>query len=226
MSTTAAEKMTKARANLVMLHPFFGTLALRQRIIPAPGLKTMMTNGYNIWYDPAWVDKLSLSQVTGVIAHEVMHTACNHSSRMGDRDPEKWNVAGDYVINDILLNNNFDLPPCRLHDPQYANMSAEEVYSKLPPRPPGKGKGNPDPGGCGGVYPAPTKPGQTQAEANNELETEIKMAIAQAAHAARQRGDFSADLERLVGDILQPVIPWKQVLRRFATASKRRLWST
>ena len=70
---TAAQKMVKARANLVMGHPFFGALALRLKMIEDPSIKTASCDGTSIRYNPKFVDKLPLSKVQGLIAHEVMH---------------------------------------------------------------------------------------------------------------------------------------------------------
>lgn len=39
-----------------------------------------------------------------MVAHELWHIAYEHvlSNRIGDRDPEKWNIAADHVINLML----------------------------------------------------------------------------------------------------------------------------
>lgn len=59
---------------------------------------------------------------------------------MGDRDPMLYNVAGDHVINNNLLACGYgpislDGLPDRGHDwvcdPQFANMSTEDVYAAL-----------------------------------------------------------------------------------------------
>ena len=34
-----------------------------------------------------------------------------HVPRMGSRDQKRWNIAADYVVNDLILRNtNFKLP--------------------------------------------------------------------------------------------------------------------
>lgn len=69
-----------------------------------------------------------------------------------------------------------------------------------------------------------------------QLEAEIKQLVAQALQAAKQAGRIPAGLERLVEDILQPKLPWREILRRFLTdclktdytwlrPSRRHLWA-
>ena len=96
---TAAEKITKARAGLVLDLPFFGSLALRLKCKPDETCQTAWTDGQSIGYNPEFIDPLPLDQVKGLLAHEVMHLACSHHTRRGNRDPKKWNIAGDFAIN-------------------------------------------------------------------------------------------------------------------------------
>jgi predicted metal-dependent peptidase len=226
-------KITKARANLIMAHPFFGTLALRMKLIkdevkavthdkdgnPIP---TMSTDGTAIYYHPDFPKDKTVNQLTAVFAHEVLHTAFMHHTRQGMRDHEGWNAAGDYAINSILTNANFDLPKPNLYDKKYDNMSAEEIYSLLEKSDGGGGGGRgASMAPCGIVLPAPKQGNQTQDQANKQAESEMKVALAQAAHIAKQAGKLPADLERLVEEVLEPVIPWKNVLRRFMMESSR-----
>ena len=135
-------------------------------------------------YNPSFINELTLDEMKGVLAHEVMHIANAHHVRRQGRDKETWNEATDYAINDLLLQSGFTLPKGGLKG--YSNQSAEEIYSKLPKKQQneqegesGKGKGN-DPGKCGEIRDAPGKDGQkaTQAELA-KAEAEAKVAVAQ-----------------------------------------------
>ena len=223
--TTAAQKMIKARANLVMGHPFFGTLALRLKMVEDPSIKTASCDGTSIRYNPKFVDKLSLSKVQGLIAHEVMHPAFLHHTRRGSRDKKKWNIACDYAINTILHNAGFDLPEGRYLDPAYNGMTAEHIYTLLPDDPnDGNGNGQQDsndPGGDGGVDDSPNSQngGGSQSQQNHE-EAEWKVAVAQAAHVAKQTGHLPGDIERMIEELFEPVLPWRSILRRFMTEKR------
>jgi len=219
--TTAAQKMIKARANLVMAHPFFGTLALRLKMVEDPSIKTASCDGTSIRYNPKFVSKLSLSKVQGLIAHEVMHPAFLHHTRRGSRDKKKWNIACDYAINTILYNAGFDLPNGGYLNPAYNGMTAEHIYTLLPDDPnDGNDNGN-DPGGDGGVDDSPNSQngGGSQSLQNHE-EAEWKVAVAQAAHVAKQTGHLPGDIERMIEELFEPVLPWRSILRRFMTEKR------
>lgn len=222
--TTASQKMVKARANLVMGHPFFGTLALRLKMVEDPSIETASCDGTSIRYNPKFVNKLPLSKVQGMIAHEVMHPAFLHHTRRGSRDKNKWNQACDYSINTILHNAGFDLPEGKYLNPAYDGMTAEHIYALIPDDPKddngqgqGQGQGN-DPGGDGGVDDSPNSQnsGGSQSQQNHE-EAEWKVAVAQAVHVAKQAGHLPGDIERMMEELFEPVLPWRNILRRFMT---------
>jgi predicted metal-dependent peptidase len=231
------KKMTKARANLVMAHPFFGSLALRLRMEPDDKMKERaVVDGARIRYNPKEVDKLTLEQTQGLIAGCVMHPAMLHHTRRGHRDKKKWNEACDYANNLILQRAGFVLPEGKFVNPAYEGMTAEHIYTLLPPSPPQSGKSQGqgggsgdedgegesdcgcDPGGDGGVEDSPNSQngGGSQSQQNHE-EAEWKTSVAQAAHMAKQRGNMPADIERMIQELLTPILPWKDILRRFMT---------
>jgi predicted metal-dependent peptidase len=225
MTISAADKMIRARANLIMLHPFFGTLALRLKVVPEPGIKGARTDGTTLRYDPEYVEGLTSEQCVGLVAGTVMHPAMLHHTRRNGRDLAKWNKACDYSIADILKDSKLTMPEDMMAGPQYAGMSAEHIYQLLPDSPKGggnqqgqgqgqaqgQGQGQGDGSGNGGVDDSP---GQSTSEVQEE-EHEWKQALAQAAHIAKQQGNLPAGISRLVDEILEPSVDWKQKLLRF-----------
>lgn len=238
---TPADKITKARAMLIMKQPFFGSLALRLRTKEVPKLGTAAVDGRTMYYDPDFVSKLTLNQIVGMIAHEVMHCAMLHHTRRGEREKKRWNKACDFAINHILLDAKLDLPDQGCVNNAWKTFTAEHIYTLLPEEKGGGGKGGivlikvegegnggegegnekneveggNDPGGNGRVDDSPSNsksPAETQQE-----ETEWKVALAQALHVAKQRGKVPAGMERLVEELLEPILPWRDILRRFMT---------
>ena len=211
--------LTRARANLVLSHPFFGSLALRLKMVETtdPRIDTAATDGRAIYYNKEWVSKLTVAKATGLLAHECMHPAMLHQTRRGSRHPKKWNVACDYAINNILVDARFELPDNGCVDPQYRGMSAEEIYAKLPDPPGGWDAQGNDPGGCGGVLDAPGSDGKSPPSSSElaEAEAEWKVALAQAAHTAKQQGKLPGGMERLIDATLEAKIPWRQTLHQF-----------
>jgi predicted metal-dependent peptidase len=68
-----------------------------------------------------------------------------------------------------------------------------------------------DPGRCGGVR----DPGDGSPSSRSHSEAEWKVAVAQAQQVAKQRGDLPGGLARLVEEVLQPRVDWRDVLRQF-----------
>ena len=204
--------LTKARARLLLDNPFFGTLCLR--LIPKEWEdQTGATDGKHLFYNKKWYDSLTFSKQIGFVAHEVMHVVLLHITRRNNRHPKKWNVACDYAINNFLIKEGFILPDGGLVDDQYDDMTAEQIYDVLPEPPGGWDAISIDFGGCGGVLDHPDSDG-TQGTLDN-LETELKVAINQAAEGAKMAGKLSGNLKRIIDDVVKPKVCWKAVLSRF-----------
>ena len=165
-STTSIEqKLTRSRIQLLLNHPFFGTLCLRLRLIAMPALPwAMATDGRKIAYNPDRVSKLTPAEIEGVLAHEVLHNALGHHCRRGNRDPKLWNRAADYAINPLLINSGLKLPEGALQDSAFTDLSAEEIYARLAQQSEGSG-GQQAQQGSGGS--AGSQPGQAQAPQQN-----------------------------------------------------------
>jgi predicted metal-dependent peptidase len=221
------KKFQKARAGLILDHPFFGSLALRQTLKEDPTCETAWTDGKTMGFNPDFIEKLTLAETKGLIAHEVMHVAAAHNSRRNGRNKSKWNKAGDYAINDMLIASGFVLPASGLVG-FGSEESADSIYSKLPdPEEKGGGQGpaqnqSSDPGGSGEVRDAPGKDGQ-QASSSElaQAEADSKIAVAQAVAVAKSCGKLPAGMDRMLDDILNPKVPWREVLRRFIDQAAR-----
>lgn len=238
------EQINRARAGLVLDSPFFASLLLRLQCIEDASCQTAYTDGKVIGFSPNFISKLSLAQTKGFLAHEVMHIALEHHLRRQERDPQNWNIAADYAINDILLSCGFELPQGGLTG-MGTDKSAEYIYARLPQQhgqgqgqgqSQGKGQGQQqqgkgqsqgngqqqDPGGCGEVRDAKNANGQAVSPAERErLSAEVKVMVQQAAQAARAAGRMPAELDRLVKEIVEPKVSWSEVLRRFIQASAK-----
>jgi len=246
---TAEQKMRKARSALILDQPFFGSLALKTKLIeddmlyiPNPEQRTMWTDGVSIGYCPAFVDSLPIDQLKGVLCHEVMHLANAHQCRRGERDPQHWNIAADYAINPLIEAAGMQLPKDTLLSPAFANLEAEAIYNLLPepPQGPGPGKGNGagngpgkqgkgpqepnlgDPGKCGEVRDLPGKDGQPASESDKAQNAQDwKIATQQAAQAAKMAGKLPGSLARYVDELLEPVVDWREALRQFIDRTAR-----
>jgi predicted metal-dependent peptidase len=91
----------------------------------------MATDGYHVFYNPEWTDGLSDAELRGVIAHEVLHALLDHGGRRDGRPPELWNLACDFAINALLLDQGFRLPEGGAVSREFAGMSAEAIHARL-----------------------------------------------------------------------------------------------
>ncbi|GEP94488.1 vWA domain-containing protein [Chitinophaga cymbidii] len=212
----ASEKIIKAKVQLILVQPFFASLAQRMQFLPDTTQSTATTNGKYIKYNPAYIEQLTLEELKGMIAHEVMHTAMLHHTRRGHRDKVKWNHACDYAINPLLIDAGFQLPKGYLTNAIYRNMSAEQVYNLLPvPEEQMDASGNNN-GGTGDVEDT-LLTGTTM----QETESEVKQALVQSAMIAKRQGKLPAFVQRLIEDLLRPRIAWQEVLSRFLSETNR-----
>ena len=218
------QKLRKARAGLILDQPFFGALALRLELRADPSAGTAWTDGKSLGYDPTWIKGLTLDQVKGLWAHEILHCACAHHVRRGQRDAARWNLATDQAINHILVNQGFTLPNDPQLDPQYRDKAAEEIYTLMGDgdQDPGPSGGGQDPGGNGGVKDGKGDQGQTLGPQDQAQEDQNwKVALTQAAQQAKACGNLPADLARLVAEIVHPKLNPYEILRQFVELSAR-----
>jgi len=96
-------------------------------------------------------------------------------------------------------------------DGSESDEKESEVDSKQEPK---------DCGGCGSIEAAPE-------DKQKELEVDWKIAVSQAAQLARNAGQMSEALERMVKEFIDPTLPWNVFLRDFVekTAKNDYSWS-
>lgn len=216
-------KLSKAKARLLLDHPFFATLLLRSEIVLRTDLpyKTAATDGQNIYFDPDFLEELSVEDTMTVLCHEVGHDSLLHSIRLGGRDHDLWNQACDHAINLMLEDQGFKCPRTLnggwLADKKYKGMSAERIYDDLrrnpPPKQPagggGDGKGgkpgdDPDAGsGKGGAKPKPGR-GRDWLHGDvlpNKDACDDPAAKAKAEQRAKQRVAAAANYARMAGKL-------------------------
>lgn len=75
---------------------------------------------------------------------------------------------------------------------------------------------NTDPGGMGEVRDATDEEGQVATESDKrQMEQDWKIAVAQAARQQKSCGNLPGELQRMVDEIVNPTVDWRELLRRF-----------
>lgn len=221
-ATTLNRRLAKAKTKLVLEHPFTGSVALNMKFVLDENIPTAATDGKCVWFNPGFIETLTDDELVFLVAHEVMHPMLDHNYRRGERDPRKWNRAADYVINELLdVEGIGTMPSGGLRDTSIynaGNRSSDGIYNILPEESgDGSGSGYADGQGplddCRDGGGSPAEIAQAQAE--------MKVQVAQAAQAARMMGKMSANMQRLVDEVLQPKVAWQDVLWRFMQKCSR-----
>lgn len=133
MSNNVETKLAAARTRLILDKPFLGALVLRLPMVKADPnwCKTTATDARSFYYNEKYIDALSLEETQFVLAHEAMHCGLSHFSRRQHRVKNRWDVACDYAINPLLVNDGLQSPPGALYLPDYEDMTAEEIYPTI-----------------------------------------------------------------------------------------------
>ena len=95
-------RIAKAKTALILEHPFFGNLAMNMPFEISDVVPTAGTNGDRVLFNPDYCERLNDEELLFLVAHEICHPMFDHIYRKGERDHQKWNYAGDAVINPML----------------------------------------------------------------------------------------------------------------------------
>lgn len=209
MNHAVEKQLIRARTALYIEFPFYGVLALRLTMKEDFSIPTMCVSHKHIYYNPDYVAKLSPELTRSAVAHEVGHIFLDHINRCNGRHPKKWNAACDYVLNDMLKTDGHPLAADWLHNPAFAGMTSDHVYTLLPDQPDGPGDG-------GWGAQDDMQPGGDPTEREQDA-LDWKLAAVAAAQIAKQAGKLPASLKRFLDDVAGNKVNWKERLRRFVT---------
>jgi predicted metal-dependent peptidase len=226
MNQEARDKIIKARVTLQKTHPFFSYLALHltpieveAKVVPTLGVDARG----NLYYNPEFVNKMAQDKVKGVVCHEVMHVALSHLNGLKGKDTKVSNVAQDIVINDIILENQLQLPregllPSNHEITINGNIKIvkinkkpwEQVYHELEKKLPKekvygfdehmRDKGKDDQDGKGGA-------------AGDDKDW--KQIINEGYAYAKLQGKAPAGVDRYIEELSYPKLNWRQMLQKF-----------
>ena len=218
---TLMRRLSKAKTSLILESPFIGTIALNMPFKLSDDIPTAATNGKRVKFNPSFIADMSDEELKFLVAHEVFHPMMEHNFRRGERSPRKWNRACDYVINRLLTQENIGKMPSggllNAQIYQAGGGSSDGIYNILEDDEDGSEDGGYADGNgpfddCEDADGSPAEQAQAQAE--------MKIQVAQAAQAAKMMGKLSANMQRLVDEVLQPKVDWRDVMQRFAQKAR------
>ena len=126
-------KLVSARTRLILDKPFLGALVLRLPMMEGDPswCKTTFSDGKTLYYNAEYVNSLDIDQTQFALSHEALHCALSHFYRRGHRIKTRWDLACDYAVNPLLINDGLKPTPDAAYLEQYKGMTAEEIYPCL-----------------------------------------------------------------------------------------------
>ena len=119
------------KRKMLVKYPFFGSVVASVGYKENKDVSTVGTDGEIIYYNPEYLEGLSVEEQTFVFAHEVCHIAFNHILRSEGKVPEVWNIATDGVVNQFLKRDGLKIAPGGVDMAEAINYDAEQLYEKL-----------------------------------------------------------------------------------------------
>ena len=176
---------------------------------------TAGTNGSWVRFNPEWCSNINDEELFGLVLHESCHIVLMHMWRREDRDPQLWNVANDAIINAYIRNRGWKLPKGGVFiDWVQESHSSEYVYNKLKQeQQESGGQGMPDnAGGFDGK-------GDLEDAVDEATRVDMQASIVAAAKMAKECGQGSALIDRVLDNVGQSVVRWQDVTRSMMTES-------
>ena len=233
MRVEVLDRIIVARVGLLLRHPFFGNMATRLKIQPADEwLGTAAVDGRNLYFNTQFFNAMDNKEIEFVIAHEILHMVFDHLGRRDNRNPMIYNIAADYIVNNLLVRDRIGKKPSIVdcfQDFKYEGWSSEDVYDDIYKKAKkinieelgemldehldlegdgeadGEGDGDKEGKGSG-------RPKYSKAEID-QIKDEVKEAMIAAAQSAGA-GNVPAGVERLIKDLTEPKMNWRELIRQ------------
>lgn len=241
MKMTAEQKVERAHVALMRDPKFclFSGLFMVGNVEVRDDVPTARTDGINVQYGRAFVERLDDKQVGFIVLHETMHKAYRHLTvwkNLYKENARLANMACDYVINLQI----FDYDPKEqvvrmptdeegevigLIDESFRGMDAKQVFDALKQKERERNENGGNEGGNGNKT-APS--GNVQMDEHDwegaqeitqeklkEIESEIDNALRQGALLA---GKLGGKVSREISELLTPEVDWRDALRDLVKA--------
>ena len=238
-------KLAAARTRLILDKPFLGALVLRLPLVAAdPGwCETAATDARKLYYNRDYIDALDVEETQFILGKQALHCALSHFARRQHRIKRRWELACDYAVNSLLIQDGIKAPLGTLFDESFDGMTAEEIYPYIDEfedddAKPESGEGHDEKGsssqdwtkdsrkvdsggGADQTKNLAQRPAELTLREQEELSVQWQQRLAGAAQQAIQAGKLGGSMVRMVDFMLQPRIPWRMLLARYMTTSAR-----
>ena len=243
----AREMLTTARVGLLLKASFFGNMATRLPLVNADAwCPTAATDGRYFYYSSKFILMLKKGEVEFLFGHEVLHNVYEHLGRsaLNKHNPTIANIAADFAVNGDLvqakIGKMITTVPA-LHDTKYYGMSMEEIYDDIYENAEkidieklvdmvlddhldgegedsqGEGDGKPEEDENGNLS-SKSKPKYNEEE-KKKIRDEIKESLINSAKQAGGAGNIPAGVQRIIKDLTEPKMDWRELLSQTIESS-------
>ena len=144
---SAMRAFIRSRIQLMQSRPFWAHLVMKMPLEWTDITEYSCTDGTTLFINPTGYLKLTKGEQVACLVHEVLHCVAHHLTRCGSRDANMFNIAGDIYIANTLAAERFEsikvseelFQQMKINRADYAKLTTEAIYDKLPK--PQKGKG-------------------------------------------------------------------------------------
>lgn len=228
ISADVSERLAAAKLWLVSQTagdlPYLSTAVYSLVTVATERVSRMSTDAYwRLYVNPMWVLATDVEMLSREIAHQVWHLLADHAGRAIDcqvdaKSRDRWKMATDLTITEVLPFDTGLPHPRDVH--QTPNRSAEEYFGLLRARPVTKPPLGVDPdetcgSGCDGIardHDLPPNDADVLGLSTQAAEAIRRTVAIEFREHCLTRGTAPGQWGRWVAQILDPVVPWQQVL--------------
>jgi hypothetical protein len=246
MKTEFNEKLADAKRMLLQppkksddirskMSTFIITMLYSFNIIPSDQ-NLLDVNKMEIKLNEKWFVELSKEEAAGALVHLVYHAALLHPYRKGGRDEELYNRACDEVVNQMIEQSGYVLPPDVEASSEYGSMAMEAIYNVLEQNKNqkqnngngsgnGQGKGNgqnQNQGNNGGQNSLSNDMNFSDSSPSPQLqEAIINSSAALKAVTGKDAGQAFETLQTVLNALQDGSLSWEELLHSYATELSR-----
>lgn len=187
------------------------------------------TEGEFVHINPEWFLGYETNHQASILVHEVLHYAMQHDIRRGPRDEKLYQKACDQVVNNLLLDMEYELPEEEkaFTQSKFKNMSLEAVYNNLEEEEKqnqknnknnkngsGSGSNNPNSGSSFGDDVS-NQSNITQTNKNKRNQQLLNADAVEKMQSNKSIANCGQDFEQLFKEIKEGKLDWRTVLAGF-----------
>jgi predicted metal-dependent peptidase len=219
------DRIDLAYSKLGLREAFIAAVMTRVKREISDKVSTAGTNGNWVRFNPTWCEPLTDEELFGLVLHESCHVVLMHMWRREGRDARLWNVANDAIINAYIKSRGWQLPKGGVHLGWVKEEhSSEYVYNKLKEQQQqqqqndgGSGDGDEDGDGLGGG--GFDGHGDLEDAQDEATRVDMEATIVAAAKMAKDCGQSSALIDRILERVGESKVRWQDVCRSMLTES-------